>query len=462
MRTSDILRLCLDNLKRRKGRTALTVIGVMIGTFSIVVMVSLGVGMTGIQEAQMESYGDLTKITMNNRGNGEEKVILNDDTVMQIKKLENVAAVSPTYSSYQMQGMFYAGKKDKYQAHVNELIGMDVTAIEAFGIDLLEGEYLDSGMNGKKIPIIVGEELAYSFEDTTKSYRSGKRYADQYKMDANGMPVGPFVDIMNDKIMLRFVTSEMSDSGEYEEKVIMEYELEIVGVMKGDYSAGWMTFGGVLLDIEILKDLEKKYAKETNNREMGYDDEKGYDQLSVKVDDVDNVESAEQAIHDLGYKETYSMVSEREESQKFSQMIQLVLGGIGAISLLVAAIGIANTMTMSIYERTREIGIMKVLGSKLIEIRKMFLIEAAIIGLLGGVTGVVLSFGASFAINILSSGLVGGNMGMGDGEALNISVIPVWLVLLGFCFSIGVGLLSGLAPANKAVKISALEAIRHE
>lgn len=102
-------------------------------------------------------------------------------------------------------------------------------------------------------------------------------------------------------------------------------------------------------------------------------------------------------------------------------MVQAVLGGIGAVSLFVAAIGIANTMMMSIYERTKEIGVIKVLGCSLRNIKQMFLLEAAFIGFIGGLVGNILSFLISFAINaiVASSGAMG--------VEGNISYIPFWL-----------------------------------
>lgn len=145
-------------------------------------------------------------------------------------------------------------------------------------------------------------------------------------------------------------------------------------------------------------------------------------------------------------------------------MIQAVLGGIGAISLLVAALGITNTMIMSIYERTREIGVMKVLGCLLTDIRQLFLWEAGIIGFTGGITGLLLSIGASLLLNRFG-GSLGGFLGGGsgpDGQPLPISVIPLWLSCSSVGFATLVGLVSGFAPANRAMKLSALEAIRSE
>ena len=157
----------------------------------------------------------------------------------------------------------------------------------------------------------------------------------------------------------------------------------------------------------------------------------------------------------------------------------------GTGSLGLAALNIANTMTMAIYERTKEIGVMKVLGCKLSKIRQMFLIESGTIGFIGGVIGCLFSVLISFVLNnftvwmqaitgwLMSIGVqvnfdassfdVGALFGMGGmGGIGNISDIPAWLLLMALIFATVVGLLSGIAPANRAVKISALEAIRHE
>lgn len=109
---------------------------------------------------------------------------------------------------------------------------------------------------------------------------------------------------------------------------------------------------------------------------------------------------------------------------------------------------------MSIYERTREIGVMKVIGAQLGNIRMMFLAEAGMIGLIGGAMGVGLSLGGSYLLNRVAGSMLG--------TGGRISVIPVWLIMLALVFSIFVGILFGFLPANRAVKISALEAIKHD
>ncbi len=160
------------------------------------------------------------------------------------------------------------------------------------------------------------------------------------------------------------------------------------------------------------------------------------------------------AIRQMGYNaETNAEFMKSMKSQL--AIIQAVLGGIGAVSLLVAAIGIANTMMMSIYERTKEIGVIKVLGCSLKNIRQMFLLEAAFIGLMGGAAGCVLSFAVSTVINALTA--TKNIMGVGGG----ISFIPPWLVLAAVGFSMLVGMGAGYIPALRAMRLSPLAAIQN-
>ena len=138
--------------------------------------------------------------------------------------------------------------------------------------------------------------------------------------------------------------------------------------------------------------------------------------------------------------------------QQSSRSIQATLGGIGAVSLFVAAIGIANTMMMSIYERTKEIGVMKVLGCDMAAIRNMFLAEAGFIGLIGGVVGIVLSYMISAIINFV----------LRDSYYSNVSYIPPYLTLLALIFAVVIGMVAGLFPALRAMRLSPLAAIRNE
>ena len=207
------------------------------------------------------------------------------------------------------------------------------------------------------------------------------------------------------------------------------------------------------MDLEDLIALEKEYMKSNNIKSDKKSSVQEYEQAIVKVNDIDNVDDVIEEIESYGYN-TYSPTTYRNEMKKQTEMIQLILGGLGSISMIVSAISIANTMTMAIYERTKEIGVMKVLGCELKDIKNMFLTEAAAIGLIGGTVGVLICYVLSTWINIIGESMSGNNAA--------ISIIPPWLAIFGMLFSMIVGIVSGYVPALKAVKITALSAIRHE
>ncbi len=215
----------------------------------------------------------------------------------------------------------------------------------------------------------------------------------------------------------------------------------------------------VYIDMETAKKLKKEEQKAQQSMDGAPVAKKAtkfsYDQIRVFTKSLDHTIKVTNEIKKMGY-EAWSSAEWITEYRKSTDMIQLVLLGIGSVSLLVAAIGITNTMIMSIYERTREIGIMKVIGCKLKDIKSMFLYEAAFIGLFGGAVGLVLSYGGSMLLNMVG-GKGGGMMG---GGPTKLSVIPPWLAILAVLFAILVALISGFLPARRAMQLSALEAMK--
>ena len=466
MKISDEISLSARNLLRRKGRTALTLVGVVIGTCMVVLMISLGIAQTKTNEEMLQSWGDLTQIQIYGygmmQGSDGKPLYLDDAAIASIKQIPHVAAATPYAQGYNLEGEITAGRNGRYTSDIYNLIGIDPTALEPMGFALQSGSWptnTPASEKATKLQVLVGSSTGYNFQDSRKSYNSPKRYRYEGQTDANGKELPPFVDIDKDKMTLTIKTGEGSTEKS------RSWELEVVGVLEPDGAKGYWTQSGIVLRIQDMKMLQKVYNDMTKTKE----ESKSYEQVYVKVDDLSNVTDVETAIHDLGFTNTYSMNQQREEMQKQVMNSQMIFGGIAAVSLLVAAINIINTMTMAIYERTREIGVMKVLGCELGNIRTMFLLESSTIGFIGGLIGLGISLIASFVLNNLStlgqgldlSGLMGGGYYMGGGGG-TISIIPPWLMLAALVFATLVGLVAGILPANKAVKISALEAIRHE
>ena len=448
MKISDLITMCVQNLLRRKVRTLLTVVGVVVGTCAIVVMISIGVGMQASTDAMLASMGDLTLIEIYNYGSGggsNTQAKLDDETLKQISQMDGVVVVTPFYQAYDINASIFAGKGDRYEMSLSNVVGIYPEALSSLGIELVDGNGFPTE-NLKPYGIVFGEKAAYAFRDNKK--KPGYNYVDSWP-DANGNVKDPFVDLKKDKLRI-----QTGSNDEDKETKVYTYDLTYYGRMKEDYNKGYETSQGAYMDIDDLKQIRNDYYKANN---MKLPEDTGYQNAKVKVTDISKVSEVQKAIEDMGFS-TWSLDSIREPMEEQAKQQQLILGGLGAISLFVAALGIANTMIMSIYERTREIGVMKVLGCFVGNIRTIFLMEAGAIGFMGGVIGIILSYMISFAMNTFGFSMSGSDMSSYYGT--DVSIIPPWLVALGQIFATCIGLISGFYPANRAVKISALEAIK--
>lgn len=458
MNSIDLIRMGFRNLHRRKMRTFLTVLGVIIGTAAIVVMMSLGIGMNENFERELRRMGSLNIIDVNryyvpeNSKGAVEQATLDDKAIAKMAKIEGVEAVTPVVE------VFLKLVSGKYVGY-GQIKGIDARTMEAFDFKVEQGRLLEEDDG---LAAVFGYNVPYNFYNPKA--RGGWYFG--------GADRTALVDPMTDKISLTFDTSygERRPAGIGSEgsnqKQAKLYKLQVVGLLtqsndEKDYS--------VYMDINQLKKLvrEAQRANKSGQREMGYyvpDLEQGYERVMVKVRNINDVDKVQEQIKNMGFG-TYSLSDIRKSYQKQAGTTQAILGGIGAISLLVAALGISNTMVMSIYERTREIGIMKVLGCLIRDIKRLFLFEAGMIGLLGGITGIVLSYGASFLLNYFGGNFMGNlgyYMGMYGEEKVKISIIPIWLALASIGFATVIGLVCGLYPARRAMKLSALEAIKTE
>lgn len=444
MKIYDLFKLCVSNLWKRKLRSVLTVLGVMIGTTSIVVMISIGVGLEKIQEEQISSYMDITTIQVYRTWGDENAAKLDEESLAVIKKLEHVKAATPYFSYY-----FDVGEYSNYKmtsgrfTYSGSVYVVDLSMMADLGYELSEGRWPN---NKDENVVMFNDNGPYNFIDSTKESWSSGAY------DSNGNKKPLPVDPLRKRISIQVQYTQTDEYGNFKTYAgdIRQHKISSPGIIKNDNSKD---YGQAIayIDYKFFADLKEEYYK-VNDIKMTNDD-KMFDQVYVKVDDINNVADVEEKIKELGF-DTWSAEQIRSQMSDMMQTVQLVLGALGAVSMLVAAIGIANTMVMSIYERTREIGVMKVIGCRLSDIRAMFLTEAACIGMIGGIFGLLLSHGLSMVVNVVMSSMMGA-----DG---NISYIPLWLDLLGFGFSILVGIISGISPANRAVKISALSAIRQE
>lgn len=424
-------------------------LGVVIGVASIVVMVSLGLGLNKATMEEAENYANLTAITVNQpwRNDGSEDMkYLDEALIEEILRMPHVTSVDP-YLNFNVIAKFGA-----YDGYIN-LQATTISAIESKNIKVGEGALPRE--NAGELQLFYGNMAIANFYHS----KTGEGYWDTNEL--------PKIDLMNDAIFYildQDAYYQSRDGGTDENgqpyKKPKKYLFPACGVAAGGmeeyYNYSWNVYCDINELIPILKKEFKKKAipgQPTNSKGKPYK-EIFYSQLIVNVDEMENVKDLTQTLTDMGY-EVYNDAEWIESQQQQLNMIQAVLGGIGAVSLFVAAIGITNTMMMSIYERTKEIGVMKVLGCNMKNIGSLFLLEAGYIGLIGGIVGMLLSFALSGIINYFVKNSA--NMGIDS-----ISYIPVWLVLLSLAFAIFVGMAAGFFPARRAMKLSPLAAIRNE
>lgn len=464
MKISDMIIMCLRNLWRRKGRTMLTVVGVVIGCCAIIVMISLGLGMNEAMDNMLSTWGDLNAVTIYGNSNyyyttdsgssSSERPALNDEALEMLKNIEHVDIVFPKIEVNSEYVTLSAGRNGRYRASWMQIYGVDFAALEKMGYRAEQGEL--PGDDADLHTIIFGNEAAYQFRDSKKRGQNSYTWKQQL---ADGTYSEPFFDPMTESIQLYVNnTKKQNDDGTYQSGGrAYEFKMTTAAVLEQD--TNWETVYSVMIDMDLAKEIINSYNR-LNSVKNAKSPE--YSQVKLWVDDINNVDAVQAQIEELGFNAS-SMASVRKEMQSQLGVIQMVLGCLAAISLLVAAIGITNTMIMSIYERTKEIGIMKVLGCYISNIRVVFLMEAGMIGLLGGAIGTVISYIISAVMNSLGGGVFADMFGMvAGGDGSRVSIIPLWLVLLALAFSTVIGLISGFYPANRAVKISALEAIRNE
>ena len=449
MRFSDLLSMSVNNLLRRKLRTFLTVLGVIIGTASIVVMISLGIGLKEFTMEQYSSYGSLTAIQIYNyrgwqdseSGTAEDS-FMTDETMKEFEKLPHVVSAYPKLSLNVLM------RQGAYEGNV-QMYGMPLEAMQEIAL----GSGRLPAADANELEMVVGNMVARNFYNA----KTNKGYWDTGEM--------PEVDFMNNPVFTIFDMDSYYQSrypsGDTAVKAPKKYMLKASGMVAGT-EEDWSEYSyGVYVDIEKLKTQLKQIFKKnpipgqpTNKKGKPYP-YFVYEEATVNVDEMDHVIEVQTAINNMGFQAN-SQMEWLEQSQKQSNMVQAVLGGIGAVSLFVAAIGIANTMMMSIYERTKEIGVIKVLGCAMGNIRNMFLIEAGCIGFVGGVIGLVLSYLISFLINkFLAAAFL-------YGMDSKLSVIPPWLAAAAVAFAVLIGMAAGFFPALRAMRLSPLAAIRNE
>ncbi len=428
MRLDDLVRIVFRNLNRIRIRTILTTLGVIIGVAAIVTLLSVALGFEESITGQLEGIGDVNQITVRQarfgpgmtwgrRGASESEVkLLDDDAIEEIEALDGVKSVIPSMS---VPGTIEVGR---YITRSN-FTGIDPGKAEDLEIEMKDGRFLRR--NDKDV-IVVGSGVDDEFSEKKTQ-----------KLVENLVIMGKKAEIIVERV---------NEEGEEESK---SFRVKIIGIME---EKGTEDDYRVYMPLELAVEIEEWRTQESDIVE-----EEGYETLIVKVTDSEVVTELTETITELGYQ-AYSFREMIESMNQVFVIIEIALLGIGAIALIVAALGIINTMLMSIMERTREIGIMKVIGASNSDVTRIFLVEALSIGFLGGIGGLALGYVASKIIDAFAGMYMSGE----GAVAQSFVVMPLWLVIFALGFAMLVGLVSGVYPAGKAAGLSPVEALRHQ
>lgn len=447
MNRFDMIKMSIKSLWRRKLRTILTILGVIIGATSIVVMMSIGLGMKRKLDKQFDNWGNRKVIEAYQRYTGKE----NEDGISdkKIAKINNITGVDVVIPEISMRIKMVTGREGQDV----RLVGMSKEAMIALDYIPTTGELFN---NKDDKSFVVGGEVKNRFR---KIGKDSMEFVSMYDRNKEEKDEVDSKDIFNINIRANYENQYGERNVDLPNGVNMPkpIKMRIVGEVESDrYDVKRAVFAPVAL-VEKLKEEEKKYEAKKYEHEYVKSKEKYYNSVKIKVNNIEDIDFVSEEIKKLGL-DCWSMKESIDETNKVTKTIQLVLGLIGGVSLFIAAIGITNTMIMAIYERKKEIGIMKVVGADIKDIKNMFLSEAGMIGLVGGAIGIGLSYLVSFIINTLASNaeFMQGSPG---GEELGISYIPISLTACALIFSILIGVISGYIPALKAMKITVLEAI---
>ncbi|WP_405079750.1 ABC transporter permease [Paenibacillus chitinolyticus] len=465
MKMRDYMGLGWDQLKRRKVVTALCALGISIGSAAIVVALAVGESASHYSEQQMKAYLKTDEITIRSdqsqdRGSegsapdksGSAAGSITNQKLDLIRTLPHVKAVA----SFQQVGHFFF-KLDDGKIGSFELVATDLDTLEKFGHEFQQG-----GPSDIENTIILnpGATMGLLDEETMKN-RDRQMRANQN--DPAIWETFREFDKIPTSLYQKKITLTLEHPSASEGKAQAQIPVRVAGVLKKGESVpanmvmydkkGYISHALAKQIREAIK-ASAPPDSETAKR-MGAGE--SYSEVLVKVENSSHIETVDKQIQKLRLN-TQNNLHQEERMQGEFVIIRVVFLGVGLFVLFIASISIVVAMTMSTYQRRRQIGIMKVLGANLRQIRNMFIVESALLGLLGGILGILLSYWVVWGINALTF-MMGKNSA---GEDSQILFISTWILPVGLFFAIMTGVLSGIYPAVKASKTDALTAIKRE
>lgn len=395
MKTVDILLLSTRMFKTRPMRTFLTILGVSIGIGTVLFLVGFGYGFQQLILSRIASADEL--LTLDVSPSPADAVHLTDDKVSAIQNLQQVSAV---------------GRLKNYNAQLT--VGTLTSSIQVQAVDeaflrLQRSRIKNGGAQADQERSALFSTAAVQLFNLTPETALGKTVSVTLVMPGESAKDAPKV-------------------------IPVEGSYTIAGIVDDENTSF------------VFLPLKSIPTPVTD-----------VDQLKVLVKSADDLEPAREAL--IGQGLLVAAISDViEQANKIFEIVQIVLALFGLVALGVSAIGMFNTMTITLLERTSEIGIMRSIGVRRSDIKKLFLVESMVMGFLGGVGGIIIGMGLGFlanaGINVLARHF--------GGTSLTLFAFPLWFVVFILIFSGCVGVVTGLYPSHRASHLNPLEALRYK
>ncbi len=456
MTLHDLLRFAFENLRRAKLRNTLTIIGVGVGTAALVSMLAYG---SGLQKTFTDEFSDL--------------------------ELFNTVRISPTSNEFasliNFSNRVFKGEKKK-ESNLVVLTPEVLEKVKTLAAEVAPGsivypeiifpcrlalDTLDTPVLTEALPAAIGKTAGYnqirygsffdsdSSKDVVVSEILLNRIGVKNPQDALGKTI-TLTTVTLDIRKLMTLPSMAFGVGGGLPIAERKYQFRIGGIM--DKEIQKLSSGlRLIMPIATAEGLERLNFMSTIDLLRRTEQRDGYQAIVVRVSNPKEAEAMKEALQKINLNAT-SFADEFEEFKRLFILFDMALAVVGTIALVVATLGITNTMIMSIMERYREIGIMKAVGANDGDVRLIILVESAVIGFFGGVLGLLLGKLGTMGVNALANYYVQKQAG----TELAFFHFPSWLVISAIVFSILISMLAGLYPANRAARIEPVEALKYQ
>lgn len=473
MNLQDMTRMGFSNLWHTRLRSTLTIIGVVIGIGALTSMISFG---TGIQKNITDAFRENDLFTSMNvtpkqinleemmEGDvsgitdmiGEEPEPLTDSILRAIRAIEHVEIAFPDET--------FAGKLLLNGKEVDRSVQPFPVAMSRYNPynQLLGGEFYPNDSSRavvirwetlQALDIVVeypGLEFTLSREDSLKGAR----------ILPPDSVIGMEITLVTATINEDFPTNPLGILMKRDFEPFREEEstYTICGILPRRDEFSFDRFRGGVLIPEITARNIPRVSFSSIWDILGGDRSDGtYSSIYVRVDEMEELSEVRKKIEAMGVG-VFAMADQLQEIKRGFLIMDSLLGAIGTIALIIAALGIINTMLMSILERTREIGIMKAVGGSENEIKFIFFVEAACIGFIGALFGLILGWMVTLIANrVMNTAIIQSEL-----ESVDLFYFPLWLIFGAIAFSILISLAAGLYPAIRAARIDPVKALRHD